>query len=645
MPDLSGNVVAQTVEAPRKLRLLAICAITIAIAVLPLVGARALYGDDGFSRNAFLTELALPFIHLLILSTIAVLLARTGIVGDVDILWWRRRCSDGWWTLILVPVALFTHTFIGWLVQRLGLRLSPDVFFYADEQPLAFYVAMTIVGVILTPVIEELFWRGYVQTILTYVFGGFGGFLGQAILFAVIHMRPIGGFITVFVLGVITGLWRWRRRTLLPIILVHMAINALWYTARWPGWLDFTRIRVTTDYIDQMNELARPTNYDPHADARFDYEKALQLAVRLPDGLNAVRGGYPADWDGKIRETAEEWIVANEQALGYVAQGANKPYYWPAYKDRDAILVPESRALRTLGLALGTRIKMEAFEGKHEQMCSDIATLYSFGGHFCGTKALIHEYTGLWIRRMAMSILQQILARESLSADMLATIQGRLEPLADGNDYLIDFSLEHLTSLDDIQGLFTDEEDGGGHIPKGAFRPNALSSDQEQALLRLKRRETAKAVDEFFPMLQRAQAMTPWQLHSDLQGVQSVLWSLVHSNAYVEWRLRSLILIMEEPWRNRVYLNATTATLGVMRYQRDHGEYPDSLEQLVEAGYLEHVPLDCYSDGPLVYERTADGFLLYSFGADFDDDGGTPSKWGEGKEGGDQVFWAVRDGE
>jgi hypothetical protein len=43
----------------------------------------------------------------------------------------------------------------------------------------------------------------------------------------------------------------------------------------------------------------------------------------------------------------------------------------------------------------------------------------------------------------------------------------------------------------------------------------------------------------------------------------------------------------------------------------------------------------------LAYKQIGDDFILYSFGADFDDDGGTPSKWGEGEKGGDQVFWPV----
>ena len=51
--------------------------------------------------------------------------------------------------------------------------------------------------------------------------------------------------------------------------------------------------------------------------------------------------------------------------------------------------------------------------------------------------------------------------------------------------------------------------------------------------------------------------------------------------------------------------------------------------------------MDPYSDKPLVYKRLDNSFTLYSLGADFDDDGGTPSNWGEGDKGGDAVFWPV----
>jgi hypothetical protein len=67
---------------------------------------------------------------------------------------------------------------------------------------------------------------------------------------------------------------------------------------------------------------------------------------------------------------------------------------------------------------------------------------------------------------------------------------------------------------------------------------------------------------------------------------------------------------------------------------------------LVGAGYLDRVPRDYFSkDSSLIYKRTNDSFLLHSRGLDFDDDGGTPSRWGQGEKGGDQVFWPVTDEE
>jgi len=57
--------------------------------------------------------------------------------------------------------------------------------------------------------------------------------------------------------------------------------------------------------------------------------------------------------------------------------------------------------------------------------------------------------------------------------------------------------------------------------------------------------------------------------------------------------------------------------------------------------------MDPYSDKPLVYKRKGEGFILYSVGPNFIDDGGTVAvvngrtmKWGT-KEQGDIVLWPV----
>ena len=65
------------------------------------------------------------------------------------------------------------------------------------------------------------------------------------------------------------------------------------------------------------------------------------------------------------------------------------------------------------------------------------------------------------------------------------------------------------------------------------------------------------------------------------------------------------------------------AALDLKAYKHDRSTYPEALDQLPQAsdkGYAE----DVFSGGPLKYTHEGEGFLLYSFGKDLDDDGGKP---------------------
>jgi hypothetical protein len=98
--------------------------------------------------------------------------------------------------------------------------------------------------------------------------------------------------------------------------------------------------------------------------------------------------------------------------------------------------------------------------------------------------------------------------------------------------------------------------------------------------------------------------------------------------------------------RTKVKTEALVTTIAAIRYKRAHGDYAESLDRLLEADLLKKLPMDPYSDGPLVYRRTDDGFVLYSLGADFEDDGGEVSRDQTGRierwpDKGDVVLWPV----
>ena len=106
-------------------------------------------------------------------------------------------------------------------------------------------------------------------------------------------------------------------------------------------------------------------------------------------------------------------------------------------------------------------------------------------------------------------------------------------------------------------------------------------------------------------------------------------------------------------FRGQALHEAVITVLTLKRWQKERGMYPQTLTALVQAGYLETIPDDPYSAGPLRYELRGDYFVLYSLGKDFDDDGGVPAAdsryqypWGTHADaGGDRVFWPVENQE
>ena len=58
--------------------------------------------------------------------------------------------------------------------------------------------------------------------------------------------------------------------------------------------------------------------------------------------------------------------------------------------------------------------------------------------------------------------------------------------------------------------------------------------------------------------------------------------------------------------------------LAIHEYQRQHGEYPESLDDLLPL--MGRLPRDYGDGGVLRYRRTDDGYLLYSVGEDGRDD-------------------------
>jgi hypothetical protein len=84
--------------------------------------------------------------------------------------------------------------------------------------------------------------------------------------------------------------------------------------------------------------------------------------------------------------------------------------------------------------------------------------------------------------------------------------------------------------------------------------------------------------------------------------------------------------------RSVAALRLVMTELAVRGYEAKNGKPPTALAELVPA-WLPAVPLDPFSNRPMVYRVTTNSFLLYSVGPDGKDDQGTPGKRGETEKG------------
>lgn len=123
---------------------------------------------------------------------------------------------------------------LGFSLSLLGTALrTPRVkspFENLGSTPLSF-VLLAIMAVILAPIFEELFFRGFLQPLLSRTFGAIAGILITAALFGGLHAPEYSWAwqyaFCVSLAGVVFGYLRYRTNSLIPCTVMHGCFNAL----------------------------------------------------------------------------------------------------------------------------------------------------------------------------------------------------------------------------------------------------------------------------------------------------------------------------------------------------------------------------------------------------------------------------------
>jgi hypothetical protein len=402
------------------------------------------------------------------------------------------------------------------------------------------------------------------------------------------------------------------------------------------------------------DQIAKP---DGNHDAAFHFAEADRLYVELPgeigyDKLRQLQLLWPSELTERQRLLLREWTVKNTEALTQLRLGIQKAQHANPSKDSPApgwqgAYGTESDKLVELTRMAIFRVKFTAAErGMNHEAEDNLLTYYRWGRGITQSTSLADYNLGIGIQACIARVVFDILARMPVDTAAMLRLQTCLEQsVAAGEDLAANIIRgEKLRFLPSVRRAFegTDPESKLKHDEALYLAVELDLTSEQMDVFDLRYGRTTQDFEAAYAYCYRFLSLSPSQARAEGLDFWKDLTRLTHENPVTNLVMLNGPRIARIGANCSAYQDALAATLALLRYRAEKGSFPETLQELVSAGFAARLPMDPYSDKPLVYRRTDADFVLYSWGGDFDDDGGQRSDWGQGKEGGDQVFWPVQ---
>jgi hypothetical protein len=426
---------------------------------------------------------------------------------------------------------------------------------------------------------------------------------------------------------------------------------------------------ITTDYVAELNRIARPTA-DESLNAAPLYNEAAKLCEELPEDISELLGTKYEQATAEQKQLINKWLVDNKDTLDLVIEGTKKPFYWRKYNNKEeeygliGILLPNLPEFRKLTYSLRWRIQLSAEQGRYQDAFDDIKVCYRFGQHIRSGETVIEQLVGIAIEAMTTQILRDTLGMHQFDSATLTAWQQDFEQMIADEDFTMNMKTEKLLKYDEIQRCFTEDRLGGGHLClKGLRRCQMLISGEDISDVALietllpktihilfthpNKQEAKEMVERLYDYWEKIISKTPAQIRAEGINIEEESMKIIKGNILLEILVSAYQKIHQISYRVPTDVNATLAIIAILRYKQKTGNYPNSLNELITAGYLKQLPMDAFSDKPLVYKKEDNNFTLYSVGLNFTDDGGQVYRDDKGKvrlwaDQDDVVFWPVQ---
>ena len=472
---------------------------------------------------------------------------------------------------------------------------------------------------------------------------------------------------------------------IISIIIALIIVYMVWFVNGKP--------KINIDYLELFNEKALP-KITEQQNGCAEYEKACRLYVKPGKEVECICRQDPMSLSriDRLKKDIEDggpdlfsWVKDNESAWVEFVKGSEKPYACRKYDygehvDRSkkenmwllAIEFPGLSEKKNLACAGGWGALMDVQQGNIEQGLDKCVSIIKAGRHLRMAATLIEQLMGIRIEKIGCDLIIEIASKKQLSEKMLKELNENLANVYKDGYTKANYSCERLCFLDTIQHVYTQGGLGGGHIIPKRLKPliepkcvRSLSDPSPSVPRKIKWLDTRtgcifrslvmagrkKMIDksnEVFDHVEKLPDYSPYRRKTEnIKSVDELLQEFGSGSFFIKNMMPAVEMVADLHYRGKANYESTLAVIAVLRHEKEMGTLPDSLERLVESGYLREIPMDPFTDGPLVYKRLNDGFTLYSVGLNFTDNGGEHGTNNRGRAkmwgvNGDAVFWPIQ---
>ncbi len=307
-----------------------------------------------------------------------------------------------------------------------------------------------------------------------------------------------------------------------------------------------------------------------------------------------------------------------------------------------SIPLPHVQSMRHAArlLVFDTRWAIE--QGDFERATRNVEALLGISFQVTDSKILVASFVGFFVHSLALDAIEECMrANVGFSDQQLSRIQAAISRVR--IEDMIDLNGERAMFMDVIQHAYTDDGNGDGRVTAAglklweevsALTINGVHSKGREWTMKSVLRQSLAPTSILFmasrkQLTDRAnglydrvgQAVQAADGDKALGEIESEIKDLPVGYEPIKLLFPAFLQVRQAMVRTLANSNGALAAVAVIRYQRQHGRLPETLNDLV-GEFLEQVPLDPLDGQPLRYQRTDDGFVIYSVGVNQTDDGG-----------------------